>query len=95
MIDDAVIEALVKIGNHKMIDDAVIEALVKIGNHKGTVKLCEPNIMQPQELQAWMLRRSLKALELFQNEWDRLQEDSRGELQEVDIPDEGTVRGDS
>lgn len=54
-----------------MIDNSVIEALIKIGNHKRVVKICEPNIMEPMELKEWMVRRTLVAMELFENEWKK------------------------
>ncbi len=51
------------------INDAVIEALAKIGNHEKVMKLCEPDIMEPLELKKWMVRRTIKALELLRNEF--------------------------
>ncbi len=50
--------------------DAVIEVLVTIGNAKKEKEICEPNIIQPMELESWMVRRTLKALELFEDEWE-------------------------
>jgi len=54
-----------------MIDDAIIEALTKIGNHPEVIKICEPDIFCPQELQEWQVKRTLKAIELFQKEWEK------------------------
>ncbi len=53
-----------------MINDALIEAITKIGNLPGLIKACEPNIMQPLILEEWMVRRSLQALALFQEEYE-------------------------
>ncbi len=55
-----------------MIEDTIVEALVKIGNHKETMKLCEPHVSEPMELKSWMVRRTLKTLELLANEWNKL-----------------------
>ncbi len=51
--------------------DVLIESLVKIGNHPKVIKMCEPNIIWPQELQSWMVVRVIKAQELLQKEWDK------------------------
>lgn len=45
-----------------------IDALVKIGNSKKAIELCEPNIMQPMQLEKWMAKRILKAEELLYDE---------------------------
>ncbi len=53
--------------------DFIIDAIVEIANHEKVKKICEPNIMQPQELQTWMVIRVLKAVELMDDEWERYQ----------------------
>ena len=53
-----------------MIDDTIIEAIVKIGNHPEVIKMCEPQVCFAFELQKWMIRRTLKAQELLQQEWN-------------------------
>ena len=52
----------------------IIDALVTIGNAKKVKDFCEPNIMESMELKSWMVRRTLKALELLENEWKIYQE---------------------
>ena len=47
----------------------VIDAVVKIGNAKKVKEFCEPNIFEHMELKSWMVKRTLKALELLENEW--------------------------
>ena len=54
-----------------MIEDILIESLVKIANSPQVVKMCEPNIMQPFHLESWMVRRTVVALELLQQEWEK------------------------
>jgi len=56
-------------------NEDIVEALAIIGNTKKVVERCEPNIFCPQELKAWMVKRTLRALELFEDEFSRL--DSR------------------
>ena len=56
-----------------MIDD-LIEAIVKIGNHKRIIKECEPNIMQPLELKSWMVKRTLYAWGLLEDEIRRTEQ---------------------
>lgn len=51
----------------------IIDALVEIGNHKRVIEVCEPNIMQPLQLERWMVSRVILAQELLQNEWDEIQ----------------------
>ena len=53
-----------------MIDDALIEAIVKIGNLKKVIEVCEPQVCFSMDLQGWMVKRTLKAQELLQEEWD-------------------------
>ena len=60
-----------------MIDDLLVEALVKIGNHKKVKELCEPHVSRPLELDKWMVVRVLKALELFEEEYERLPEETK------------------
>ena len=54
--------------------EELIEALVKVGNHNRVIKECEPNIFCPQELKSWMVRRTLYALELLENEIQRTEQ---------------------
>ncbi len=54
-----------------MDNEALIESLVTIGNHEVVVKACEPHIVEPQKLRAWMVARTLQALALFQEEMDK------------------------
>jgi hypothetical protein len=48
-----------------MTDDDKIEAIVELGNSPEVIKLCEPQICFPLTLQAWMVKRILKAEELL------------------------------
>ena len=56
-----------------MIDD-FIEALVEIGNHKRVRRECEPDIFCRQELKSWMVKRTLYAWRLFEDEVQRNQQ---------------------
>ena len=56
--------------------EEIIDALVTIGNSKKVIEICDPNTMQALELKAWMVKRSIKALELFEDEWKRLSENA-------------------
>ena len=60
-----------------MINKEIIKALVKIGNSKRVKELCEPNVMQPFELEEWQVIRTLKAVELFENAWQRVKKPKR------------------
>jgi hypothetical protein len=51
-----------------MTDDDKIEAIVELGNSPEVIKLCEPQICFPLTLQAWMVKRTLKALEVLGEE---------------------------
>ncbi len=51
----------------------IFDALVEIGNHKRVIEACEPNIMQPLQLERWMVNRIILAQELLQNEWNEIQ----------------------
>ena len=55
-------------------EDFLIESLIKIGNHKRIIEICEPNIMQPLQLEEWMIRRTLMAWWLLEDELQK-QED--------------------
>ncbi len=55
-----------------MVSEIILEALVKIGNHEKVIAACEPNIMQPQLLTTWMVKRTLYSLLLFKKEMDEL-----------------------
>jgi len=68
------------------------EALLTIGNHKEVKRICEPNIFCPQELKSWMVKRTIKALELFE---DELYKDTRRPLPETPISDEGSICSDT
>ncbi len=61
-------------------EDYIIDALLQIGNHKKVMEMCEPQVMQPLQLQEWMVKRVLKAQELLENEWE-LYQNSRSGLQ--------------
>ena len=74
-----------------MIEDFIIDALVTIGNAKKVMETCEPNIMESMKLKPWMVLRTLKALELLENEQERLSENTGGEIQETPISDEGSI----
>ena len=71
----------------------IIDALVTIGNAKKVIELCEPNIFCPMELKSWMVIRTLKALELLEDEW-KLYQATRGTIQETPLPDEGAISSD-
>ena len=49
-----------------MINDEQLEALIKLGNSDEVVRLCEPNLAYHFELKAWMIKRTLTALELME-----------------------------
>lgn len=51
-------------------DDLIIDAIVTIGNHPKAKALIEPQVMQPLELERWMVVRTLKAQELLQQGLD-------------------------
>ena len=51
-----------------MIEETLTEAILKIGNHPDFRKLVEPHIAEPQELKAWMVRRTLVALSVLREE---------------------------
>lgn len=51
--------------------DALIESIVKIGNHKRVIDLCEPHVMQPLQLESWMVRRTLVSWMLLDDEVQR------------------------
>jgi hypothetical protein len=55
-----------------MTDDCIIEAIVKIANHEKVIKELEPHVAFPMKVEAWQVKRILKAQELLQNEWDKL-----------------------
>uniref|UniRef100_A0A6M3LRW8 Uncharacterized protein n=1 Tax=viral metagenome TaxID=1070528 RepID=A0A6M3LRW8_9ZZZZ len=48
------------------LEDYLVESLVMIGNHSKIVGACEPSVMQPLNLEAWMVRRALVALAVFE-----------------------------
>ncbi len=59
-------------------DDALIEAIIKIGNNPKFIQSVEPNIMQPLQLSEWMVKRTMKAVELLYDEIQRTkQSDNR------------------
>ena len=51
--------------------DDLVDAIITIGNHKRTIEICEPNIMQPLTLEAWMVKRTLVAWGLFCDECEQ------------------------
>ncbi len=51
--------------------DNLIEAIVQIGNSPKLVKSLEPNIIEPAELKPWMVKRTLTAWILFQEELEK------------------------
>ena len=60
-----------------MTEDFVIDALVTIGNAKKVKDFCEPNIFEHMELKGWMVKRTLTALELLEDEWRIYQDTER------------------
>lgn len=48
--------------------DDLVAAVITIGNCEKTVEICEPNIMRPLKLEAWMVKRTLVAWGLFLRE---------------------------
>ena len=60
-----------------MTEDFVIDALITIGNAKKVKEFCEPNIMESMELKSWMVKRTLRALELLEDEWKIYQDTER------------------
>lgn len=69
-----------------MIPDYIIDAIVLIGNNTKVIKLCEPQVMQSMELKHWMVVRTLKALELLEDEWEIYQTAGVG-LPKTPVPD--------
>jgi len=62
----------------------ILESLVKIGNHKKVIDECEPNVCFHFQLEPWMVKRTLKAQELLQNE---LYQTTGKSIPETSIPD--------
>lgn len=46
----------------------IIEAIATIANHKRVMKHCEPNVMQPLQIEEWQVKRVLYAYKLFADE---------------------------
>ncbi len=46
----------------------IIEAIATIANHDKVKKACEPNVMQPLQIENWMVKRVLYAYKLFTDE---------------------------
>ena len=65
------------ISNNLLLNELLVNALVKIGNYDVVMKECEPNVMQPMELDEWMVKRTLYSLLLFQNTWDMMRENNK------------------
>ena len=70
----------------EFIEDELIESVVKIGNHERIIKECEPNIFCPQELKSWMVKRTLYAWGLLE---DELYKNTRESISETSISNEG------
>ena len=70
-----------------------IEALVKIGNLRDVIEECEPSVCYHFQVEDWMVKRILKAQELFEDEW--LRQNPRRAIQEAPVSDERTIQGDS
>jgi len=51
-----------------MIEDLLIDAILIIANDKKAKALIEPQVMQPLELERWMVIRTLTAWELLLQE---------------------------
>ncbi len=51
-------------------NDVIIDSIVQIGNLKKVKKMCEPQVMQPLQLENWMVVRTLKAIELIQEAYE-------------------------
>ncbi len=49
-------------------EDLLIEAILTIGNDKKSVAMLEPSVMQPLQLERWMVTRTLQCLELILEE---------------------------
>lgn len=52
-----------------MDNETLVNAVLKIGNHEEVKRVCESNIFYHQELQPWMVKRTLMALGLFKREY--------------------------
>lgn len=57
--------------NQRKIDDCVIDALVKIGNDENVIEMCEPHVIWSLPLQGWMVERTIKSIDLLQNEYEK------------------------
>ena len=49
-------------------EDLLVDAIFSIANHPEAKKILEPNVMQPLELERWMVTRTLYCLELILEE---------------------------
>ena len=72
--------------------DELIEALVEIGNHKRVKSKCEPQVMQSLELKRWMVKRTLYAWRLLE---DELYKNARKSISETPISSEGAIHSNS
>ena len=72
--------------------DELVEAIVKIGNHKRIIKECEPNIFCPMELKGWMVKRTLYAWRILE---DEIYKDTRGAISETPVSSEGSIHSNS
>lgn len=54
--------------------DLLIEAILTIANDKKMVAMLEPDVMQPLELERWMITRTLQCLELILQELENVTE---------------------
>lgn len=48
-----------------MITDEQIKLLTEVGNYPEIMKICEPQVMQPMQLEEWMVRRSFMAMQIY------------------------------
>jgi len=48
-----------------MIGDSIVEALIMIGNSKAVITECEPQVCFHESLTVWMIRRTLRAIEIL------------------------------
>ena len=56
-----------------MDNETLINAVIKLGNHDEIKRVCEPDILCRQDLQYWMVKRTLIALTLFKEQWKNME----------------------
>ncbi len=53
-----------------MIDDVLIDGIVEIGNSPKLIKMVEPQVAFPMKIEAWMVKRIFKVVDLIQEAYE-------------------------